>query len=420
MKIQLLEIGSETEQLSACRLSLLLGIATPQNQISTYLKLARQLLAVDHAVLQFQHEPYAWISTARGVKAYACSGLFADLQVPDYVDVQHANYAAFVSEVSRLGLAAEPRLLVLNLCNAEGQSFGQVAFFDQQTTAFSPEQIQMLQELFASLIKHIELKINHAELKEMYEQQSALNFSKTKFFQIIAHDLRAPFHGLLGFSEVLAQERDSLDEASIQNIADYLHDTTQSTYSLLESLLNWAMAEGGRFVFHPINFQLKQASKIVFDVLNGLAIKKKIQLIEDVPDEIKVFADINMVTSVIQNLVSNALKFTHMDGTGIVKISAKVTEKGVEISIQDTGLGMTPQQIEQLFQPRLTVSFKGTDGEKGMGLGLVLCKRFVEINQGEIEVYSKEGEGTLFKVTLPQAESHLALSVNQKFIEVSP
>ena len=420
MKIQLLEIGSETEQLSACRLSLLLGIATPQNQISTFLQLARQLLAVDYAVLQFQHEPYAWISTSTGLKAYACSGLFADLQVPDYVDVQHADYAAFVSEVSRLGLATEPRLLVLNLCNAEGQSFGQVAFFDQQTTAFSPEQIQMLQELFASLIKHIELKIDHAELKEMYEQQSALNFSKTKFFQIIAHDLRAPFHGLLGFSEVLAQERGSLDEASIQNIADYLHDTTQSTYSLLESLLNWAMAEGGRFVFHPINFQLKQASKIVFDVLNGLAIKKKIQLIEDVPEEIKVFADINMVTSVIQNLVSNALKFTHMDGTGIVKISAKVTEKGVEISIQDTGLGMTPQQIEQLFQPRLTVSFKGTDGEKGMGLGLVLCKRFVEINQGEIEVHSKEGEGTLFKVTLPQAESHLALSANQKFIEVSP
>ena len=136
----------------------------------------------------------------------------------------------------------------------------------------------------------------------MYEQQSALNFSKTKFFQIIAHDLRAPFHGLLGFSEVLAQERDSLDEASIQNIADYLHDTTQSTYSLLESLLNWAMAEGGRFVFHPINFQLKQASKIVFDVLNGLAIKKKIQLIEDVPEEIKVFVCKNNIYPLIFRL----------------------------------------------------------------------------------------------------------------------
>jgi signal transduction histidine kinase len=419
MNIQLLEIGSETEQLSACRLSLLLGITSSQNQIATYLKLARQLLAVDYAVLQFYNEPYAWVSMQSGLKAYASSPLFPSLVRQAYIDERHPDYSIFLTAISTLGLVSQPRLVVLNLQNSEGDSVGHVALFDHQTQAFTQDQIQMLQELFASLMKHIELKIDHAELKEMYEQQSALNFSKTKFFQIIAHDLRAPFHGLLGFSEVLAQERSSLDEDSIQNIADYLHDTTQSTYSLLESLLNWAMAEGGRFVFHPINFQLKQASKIVFDVLNGLAVKKKIQLINAVPEEIKVFADINMVTSVIQNLVSNALKFTHMDGSGVVKISAEVTSKGVEIAIQDTGLGMTAQQIEQLFQPRLTVSFKGTDGEKGMGLGLVLCKRFVEINQGEIQVQSKEGEGTLFKVTLPRAESYLALGQNQKKKETS-
>ncbi|TCB35676.1 HAMP domain-containing histidine kinase [Acinetobacter sp. ANC 4910] len=420
MNIQLLEIGSETEQLSACRLSLLLGITSSQNQISSFLKLARQLLAVDYAVLQFYNEPYAWVSMQSGLKAYASSSLFPSLIRQAYIDERHPDYSIFLTAISTLGLVSQPRLVVLNLQNSEGDSVGHVALFDHQTQAFTQDQIQMLQELFASLMKYIELKIDHAELKEMYEQQSALNFSKTKFFQIIAHDLRAPFHGLLGFSEVLAQERGSLDEDSIQNIADYLHDTTQSTYSLLESLLNWAMAEGGRFVFHPINFQLKQASKIVFDVLNGLAIKKNIQLIDAVPEEIKVFADINMVTSVIQNLVSNALKFTHMDGSGVVQISAEVTSKGVEIAIQDTGLGMTAQQIEQLFQPRLTVSFKGTDGEKGMGLGLVLCKRFVEINQGKIQVQSKEGEGTLFKVTLPQAESYLALGQNQKKKEVSP
>jgi signal transduction histidine kinase len=420
MNIQLLEIGSETEQLSACRLSLLLGITSSQNQIASFLRLARQLLAVDYAVLQFYNEPYAWVSMQSGLKAYASSPLFPSLVRQAYIDERHPDYSIFLTAISTLGLVAQPRLVVLNLQNSEGHSVGHVALFDHQTQAFTQDQIQMLQELFASLMKHIELKIDHAELKEMYEQQSALNFSKTKFFQIIAHDLRAPFHGLLGFSEVLAQERSSLDEDSIQNIADYLHDTTQSTYSLLESLLNWAMAEGGRFVFHPINFQLKQASKIVFDVLNGLAIKKKIQLIDAVPEEIKVFADINMVTSVIQNLVSNALKFTHMDGSGVVKISAEVNDKGVEIAIQDTGLGMTAQQIEQLFQPRLTVSFKGTDGEKGMGLGLVLCKRFVEINQGDIQVQSKEGEGTLFKVTLPQAESYLALGQSQKKKEVSP
>ncbi|MBV7619152.1 HAMP domain-containing histidine kinase, partial [Escherichia coli] len=157
----------------------------------------------------------------------------------------------------------------------------------------------------------------------------ALNFSKTKFFQIIAHDLRAPFHGLLGFSEVLAQERETLDDSSVQNIADYLYDTAQSTYNLLESLLNWAMAEGGRFIYHPINFKLQQSSQIVCDVLNSLAAKKNIQLINQIDDDIKVYADINMITSVIQNLVSNALKFTPTDGTGKVTLRAEQADDGV-------------------------------------------------------------------------------------------
>ncbi len=110
---------------------------------------------------------------------------------------------------------------------------------------------------------------------------------------------------------------------SIQNIADYLFDTAQSTYNLLESLLNWAMAEGGRFVYHPINFELKQSTKIVCDVLKSLAIKKNIELIDQVEEGIKVYADINMITSVIQNLVSNALKFTFTDGTGKVILTCR-------------------------------------------------------------------------------------------------
>lgn len=173
------------------------------------------------------------------------------------------------------------------------------------------------------------------------------------------------------------------------------------------------MAEGGRFIYHPINFNLKQSSKIVFDVLNTLAIKKNIQLIDRVPDDLKVYADINMVTSVLQNLVSNALKFTYVDGTGKVIMSAEKSKHGIDIYIEDNGLGMTQSQIDELFQPRLTVSFKGTAGEKGMGLGLVLCQRFVDLNQGEISVQSKEGEGTIFKVSLPLAvNTHQALALD--------
>jgi Signal transduction histidine kinase len=140
-------------------------------------------------------------------------------------------------------------------------------------------------------------------------------------------------------------------------------------------------------------------------------VKKNIRLINAVPEGIKVNADINMITSVMQNLVSNALKFTHTDGRGVVTISADRDGERVVFTIQDTGLGMTQAQIDDLFQQKLTVSIKGTAGERGTGLGLVLCKRFVDLNQGEIVVNSKEGEGTQFKVWLPQATSlHQTLS----------
>lgn len=412
MAIQLLEIGTQTEQLAACRLALLMGVFTDDNRVADFLKFSKSMLQVDNALLVFENEPYIWHSSAVGCKPFlarAETSLAVYFDDSDYIDIEHPNYSDFSQHITALG-AGHSRLLALNLTDGD-TVIGQVLLFDEQSERFDAQQKTIVLEFMQSFVSIMKLRIENSELKELYEQQSALNFSKTKFFQIIAHDLRAPFHGLLGFSEVLAQERDSLDESSIQNIADYLLDTAQSTYNLLESLLNWAMAEGGRFVYHPINFEISQSAKIVCNVLNSLAVKKNIQLLNEVPEGLKIYADINMVTSVIQNLVSNALKFTHTDGTGVVALRAVSTDAGVCLSIQDTGLGMTQQQIDQLFQPKLTVSVKGTAGEKGTGLGLMLCKRFVDLNQGDIHVESKEGAGTLFTVLLPPAvSSHQALS----------
>ena len=133
--------------------------------------------------------------------------------------------------------------------------------------------------------------------------------------------------------------------------------------------------------------------------------KKNIQLRNEVPEGLKIYADINMVTSVIQNLVSNALKFTPIDGTGKVYIHAKKNDKTVEILVQDTGVGMTEAQILSISQPDIKVSFRGTSGEKGTGLGLVLCKRFIDLNRGQLIVSSKQGEGTTVKVILPIARA---------------
>ena len=415
MKLELIEVD-QADQLSACKISLLLGVSTPKNQIESFLRFARGILKADSAIIAFPNEPYVWYSSPQGFKAFYAkkeAQLLSYFNSASAIGLQHPNYREFSKHIRQLGIEHQ-RIIGIDLKVNDNDSIGQVILFDNEQEDFDENNLELVYDFSMSLIRVIELNQDYAELKELYEQQSALNFSKTKFFQIIAHDLRAPFHGLLGFSEVLSQERETLDDLSIQNIAEYLHDTAQSTYNLLESLLNWAMAEGGRFVYHPINFELKQATKIVFKVLNSLAVKKNIQLIENVPEELKVFADINMITSVIQNLVSNALKFTHVDGSGKVFIEAVQLDDdhhSVEISIRDTGLGMTETQMEKLFKPELQVSIKGTSGEKGAGLGLVLCKRFIDLNHGQISVSSNEGQGTTFKVVLPGQVHHTAVVV---------
>ncbi|WP_443612256.1 sensor histidine kinase [Acinetobacter pseudolwoffii] len=422
MELKLLEVGQNTEQLSSCRISLILGVYTSNNLLDTFCKIARKVLNVKTSIISFHTEPYIWYSCPRGFRALHAP---QDVNVPTYlqqadvIDQTHPAYTELSNYVKDLGVAHQ-RLVAFNLKSSSGVSFGQVIFFDDQTELFDQDDIATIKQFAESLVIRIQLNEEHTELKELYEQQCAQNFSKTKFFQIIAHDLRAPFHGLLGFSEVLAQERDTLDESSIQSIADYLYDNAQSTYNLLESLLTWAMAEGGRFVYHPINYELKQSSKIVCSVLHSLALNKKIELIDNIPEDIKVHADINMITSVLQNLVSNALKFTPVNQGGKVILEAEMDGEQVKITIQDTGLGMTEEQIQNLFKPTLMVSVRGTAEEKGAGLGLVLCKRFIDLNHGQIAVDSKEGRGTTFTVHLPMVTNdHQALVLEDLHAEKS-
>ena len=406
MSLELLEVGLETDQLSACRLALILGVFTNENRIETFLRIVRRILNADTAILDFINEPYIWHYSEQGFKAFYANKQ-ADFSTyfkkNEIVEESNPVYPEFSDYVISLGVRHR-RIIGIDL-KYENVSLGHVFLFDDQEKGFAPDAVTSVVELSRALGDYLKLSLENVQLKELYDEQITENYSKTKFFQIIAHDLRAPFHGLLGFSEVLAEERDTLQDQDVQEIADYLLDTANSTYGLLENLLNWAMAEGGRFVYHPINFELKQATNIVTNVLNGLVLKKNIQLIEDIPPQTKVHADINMITSVIQNLVSNALKFTHSDGTGVVKISAETIENKVHIYVQDSGMGMSPSHMEHIFDSNILVSLKGTEGEKGTGLGLVLCKRFVDLNFGEISVTSKERVGTTFKVTLPAATS---------------
>ncbi|TCM68145.1 hypothetical protein EC844_106128 [Acinetobacter calcoaceticus] len=407
MALKVIGIG-QADQLSTCKVSLLLGVFTTQNLIDDFLLMTRRLMQAHTALMFVQDEPYIWQNTERGFEAFQPTEL---MQLHGFFKQSNMLYSdqqqgQLLSKCMTNAGFEHQHFIAFDLKMASGQSFAQLILLDGAGLANQGLNYQQLiDDLTKGLMRNLELRREYDALKELYDQQCALNFSKTKFFQIIAHDLRAPFHGLLGFSGILAEERESLDDEGIQNIAEYLHDTTQSTYSLLENLLNWAMAEGGRLVIHPVEFSLKQSSKIVYDVLNSLALKKNISLFENIDPALKVYADINMVTSVIQNLVSNALKFTPLDGTGKVFISAKQLLGTVEICVRDTGLGMTKSQLRDIFQPDINISLKGTSGEKGTGLGLVLCRRFIDLNHGQMQVTSKLGQGTTVKVILPSTAS---------------
>ena len=399
------------DHLNECTFSKVLGVYSNVDQIQDFFKIASTLLHTDHIILCFHQEPYVWCQSELGFQAF-----MNPKQTPplcfnecDVLQSTDPDFTHYVDYAQGLGLAYK-RLAAIDL-KQEGRSIGQVIVFDEGDEGFDPTHLNLVQSLIYNLIKLLERHAENLLYKELYEHEKSLNWSKTKYLQILAHDLRAPFHGLLGFSDVLRHERHTLTEHEVQNILEYLDDTAQSTYELLERVLTWAMADGGRFTYHPIVFNLADASAIVMDVLQGFAQKKNIQLKDQIPKSIQVFADINMITSVIQNLVSNAIKFTTANSGGVVTICAEADEHHVHLYIRDTGRGMTAEQLKNLFKPKLTITIKGTNGEAGAGLGLVLCKRFIDLNLGQIQVSSKEGEGTTFQVTLPTAVSKPATPV---------
>lgn len=398
----------QVQGLGAHSFAALLGVHTPQNRILSFLQAAQAVMQCHGALLHFLDEPYMWRVQAqeKGLQAIAREAWSDECFHFDYVgmiDVSYTAYPHFSKDLNAMGFEHQD-FIAFNFDLMPTLSKAQLILFDSNTTLRGQKQnLQIIQYLIEGLVRELEQCMDFAQLQDMYEQQSALNASKTKFFQIIAHDLRAPFQGLLGFSELLALERQQMDENGVQDISDYLYGTAKSTYNLLENLLSWAVAEGGRMEFHPVHFRLKQSSHIVLGVLNLVAFKKKIRLDDQISEDLMVYADINMVTSVIQNLVSNALKFTPTDGTGLVRITAQLHQHHVEICVVDNGVGMTDIQLKKMFQPHTKVSLIGTSGEKGVGLGLLLCKRFIDINHGKLTVCSKPNQGTTVSVTLPRS-----------------
>ena len=235
-------------------------------------------------------------------------------------------------------------------------------------------------------------------IQQQYTQLQELNSSKDKFFSIIAHDLRNPFQSLLSSSELLATEIGSLSQDEIKFFSRGLNDSLRNLYILLEHLLQWSMMQRNMIEFKPVNLNLFDLVNKIIDISNQSAVKKNIFISNNVDAGILVFADIDMLRSVVQNLITNAIKFTQSDG--IIIVSSISKDGFVEVSVQDTGIGLESEKSSELFKFCTLFTTDGTAGEKGTGLGLPLCKEFVEKHCGKIWVESELGKGSKFTFTL--------------------
>lgn len=225
-----------------------------------------------------------------------------------------------------------------------------------------------------------------------------LNTTKDKLYSIIAHDLRSPFNSILGFSDLLIDIAKSQDLEKIQEFSSLINYTARNTLVLLDNLLDWEKSQTGQIKFNPEKLNLSTVIQNVLKVKASDAIIKNISL-SFIPLDINVYADQNMLKTVLRNLISNAIKFTNLNG--VININTIQNQDFCEITISDNGVGMTSKTCNNLFDIDISVTTKGTSGEKGSGLGLLLCKEFVEKHNGKINVQSELGKGSDFKFTLP-------------------
>jgi signal transduction histidine kinase/streptogramin lyase len=241
-------------------------------------------------------------------------------------------------------------------------------------------------------------------LIKMNEELHALNASKDKFFSIIAHDLKNPFNIIIGLSGILKEDGKSENPIVAKETASAINSSAVQTYRLLENLLDWANSQRGKISFNPEPINLSKIVMEEFSTLDDVAKGKNIELASYVEGSLVVEADRNMIKTILRNLISNAIKFTNRNGK--VEVRAAIENKCAEITVHDNGIGMSEETMHKLFRIDANLTTRGTENERGTGLGLFLCKEFVEKHGGKISVESKPGNGSVFRFVLPVPVTH--------------
>ena len=245
-----------------------------------------------------------------------------------------------------------------------------------------------------------ERKLNEQKIIDKEKELEELNATKDRFFSVIAHDLKGPFGSVLGLSNLINQRSREGDFKNLAAMSELLVKATTHSFDLLNNLLEWSRTQTGRKQYNPKSQNLHDIIESIIQLFSVSAKQKNIRIEMECAQKLKIFADSNMLKTVIRNLLSNAIKYSYPDSE--IKILAAEGQNEVKVSVTDRGMGMTSEQQEKLFKIGEDFSTAGTNKEKGTGLGLILCKEFVEMHGGEIGLESEQGIGSSFYFTLPR------------------
>jgi signal transduction histidine kinase/DNA-binding response OmpR family regulator/ligand-binding sensor domain-containing protein len=254
------------------------------------------------------------------------------------------------------------------------------------------------------LIQKEEIEAQSELLRQNNEELELLNITKDKFFSIIAHDLKNPFYAISGLSDTLIRDLTKLKPDEAYEFLYLIKSSSDSASTLLDNLLQWARSQTNSITINPSSFNIRNLAENTIRLLKVIAASKNITLSNQIDAETVVFADENMITTVIRNIVNNAIKFTPQHGS--VTLFSETAGQTVTIHIEDTGTGMDKEKTDNLFRIDQKFTSKGTEGEKGTGLGLIISKDFIDKNNGMIRVESEPGKGSRFSISLPAGSAN--------------
>ncbi len=255
-------------------------------------------------------------------------------------------------------------------------------------------------EVIARIKTHLELKKSKDIINEQNKDLSELNATKDKFFSIIAHDLKNPISNFRDLTKVLVDNFSNLSDPEKLDYLTMMNKSSEKLFLLLDNLLEWSRSQRGLIQFVPVQIDVNYIIDNMISLMKPSAEKKNISLVKNITEEISLIADVNMLNTILRNILSNSIKFTELNGQ--ITIGVKNFNNYIEFYIEDTGIGISPDNITKLFNIDSNISTLGTSNEKGTGIGLILCKEFIEKHKGKIWVESEIGSGTKFTFVIPK------------------